>query len=509
MIPFLPILIPLLTAIAGLALRRNLKGSRFLNIAGSVLLLVSTVYLLFEVQKTPEAMQVVYVGSWAAPFGISLVADLLSVMMLIVSAVIAVAVAIYGAYDLEDKWYEAYFVPLFQILMMGVNGAFLTGDLFNLYVWFEVMLIASFVLMVLGGGRKQLEGGVKYFVLNLFSSVLFLAGIGLIYGKLGTLNMADIAATLASSETPDATNSSVVLLLIAFGIKSGLFPLFFWLPASYHTPTFSVSALFAGLLTKVGVYAMIRAFTLIFHPVFPDFQEILLVVAVATMVTGVFGAATQMNIRRILSFHIISQIGYMILGLALLTPLALAGAVFYVVHHIIVKANLFLIGGIIARKTGSEDLKQIGGLFKSAPALAILFLIPALSLGGIPPLSGFWAKFSLVKAGLGEAAYIAIGAALLVGIFTLYSMTKIWAQAFWKAHPKPDGVTRPPVGGLLAPAWGLAVLTLIISFFGAPLFELSQQAAEQLLNPEMYIQAVLEAEPAPGNLANVAWNSDE
>jgi len=378
---------------------------------------------------------------------------------------------------------------------MGVNGSFLTGDIFNLYVWFEVMLLSSFVLITLGGSKDQLEGGVKYLIINLVSSILFLSGVGLLYGKLGTLNMADIAVRLADSEDAFLINSSAMLLLVAFSIKAALFPFFFWLPASYHTPRVAISALFAGLLTKVGVYALIRTYTLFFESQFDVVQDIILFLALSTMVTGVLGAAAQYEIRKILSFHIVSQIGYMVFGLAMGTPLALAGAVFYTLHHIIVKTNLFLIGGIIERTTGSSQLKKIGGLYRFAPGLGLLFFIPAFSLGGIPPLSGFWAKFSLVKAGLSAEFYWSVGIALLVGVLTLYSMTKIWAEAFWKKHPGGDNEVRPmnwiKNWQLFLPCVILAVITLWIGLFGENLFNLSQIASDQLLDPQGYVQAVL------------------
>ncbi|MEM6376560.1 MAG: proton-conducting transporter membrane subunit, partial [Pseudomonadota bacterium] len=381
----------------------------------------------------------------------------------------------------------------------GVVGAFITGDLFNLYVWFEVMLISSFGLLVLGGRAEQIDGGVKYVALNLVSTIMFLSGIGLIYGMTGTLNLADLASAVDQAD-PDLLTVVAILFMIAFGVKAALFPLFFWLPASYHTPAFAVSAVFAGLLTKVGVYALLRMFTLVFDHDTAFTHTILLWVAALTMVTGVLGAAAQTDMRKILSFHIVSQIGYMIMGLALLTPLALVGAVFYLVHHIIVKANLFLIAGVAQRLTGSTELGQIGGLYKSAPLLAILFFIPAFSLAGFPPLSGFWAKFLLVKAALDVEGWIIAAVALVVGLLTIYSMTKIWAAAFWEPHP--DGLapalsrlSARERGALLWPVAGLAVMTIAIGLSPEPFVAFAQQSAAQLLDPQAYIAAVLGTSP--------------
>jgi len=345
-----------------------------------------------------------------------------------------------------------------------------------------------------------LEGGVKYLVINLFSSILFLSGIGLIYGKLGTLNMADIAFQLSRTEDAFLVNSSAMLLLAAFGVKAAIFPFFFWLPASYHTPNVAISALFAGLLTKVGVYALIRAYTLFFHTQFDVVQDVLLFLAGATMVTGVLGAAVQYEIRKILSFHIISQIGYMVMGLAIGSSLAIAGAIFYTIHHIIVKTNLFLIAGLVIRKCGTADLKKIGGLYKWAPGLSLLFFIPAFSLGGIPPLSGFWAKFTVIRAGLEGQHYLLVTVALLVGVLTLFSMTKIWAEAFWKNKELADTDTDPYAGKTLplsmtAPCIALALMTVALGLFSNPLFVLAQTASDQLLDPATYIETVLNPEP--------------
>ncbi|WP_108259685.1 Na+/H+ antiporter subunit D [Mangrovicoccus ximenensis] len=434
-------------------------------------------------------------GGWAAPFGITLVADLLSAVMVLITAVIALAVSVYALSDIDARLERLGYHALFNMLIAGVCGAFVTGDLFNLYVWFEVMLIASFGLLVLGGGRAQIDGGVKYMTLNLVSTALFLTGVGLLYGTTGTLNMADLAGAVDRVH-PGLLSVIATMFLVAFGVKAAVFPLFFWLPAAYHTPAFSVSAVFAGLLTKVGVYALLRTFTLIFDHDTGYTHQILLWVAGLTMVTGVLGAAAQSDIRKILSFHIVSQIGYMILGLALLTPLAIAGAVFYLLHHIIVKANLFLIAGAAERLTGSTELSRIGGLYRSAPLLALLFVIPAFSLAGFPPLSGFWAKFLLVKASLEIGAWTIAAVALAVGLLTIYSMTKIWAEAFWSPHP--DGrqpsfaaLDRSTARGFVLPIGALAAMTLAIGLMPEPFMAFAERSAAQLLDPADYIEAVL------------------
>ena len=333
-----PIIIPFATAVLAFLFRRGPEG-RWLSVAGSAGLLIASGFLMAEVLR--EGVVAAQMGQWAAPFGITLVADLLSAVMVVITGITGLAVAIYALADVDEAKETLGFHALYQVLLAGVCGAFLTGDLFNLYVWFEVMLISSFGLLILGGKREQLDGGIKYVTLNLVSTILFLSAVGLLYGMTGTLNMADLHGAVQQVDNPGLLIVIAIMFMIAFGVKAAVFPLFFWLPASYHTPAFAVSAIFAGLLTKVGVYSLIRVFTLIFTTDVAYTHTILLWVAGFTMVTGVLGAAAMNDFRRILSFHIISQIGYMILGLALFTPLAIVGAVFYIVHHIIVKANLF------------------------------------------------------------------------------------------------------------------------------------------------------------------------
>ncbi len=488
-----PLALPFLTAVAAFLLRSSPAG-RWVSVGGNAFLLVLAALLMGQVLD--QGVIAGQMGGWSAPFGITLVADYLGGVMVVITAITALAVSIYALADIDERKEHLGYHALFNVLIGGVTGAFLTGDLFNLYVWFEVMLISSFGLLVLGGSKEQIDGGVKYVTLNLVSTILFLAGIGLLYGMTGTLNLADLGRTVPTLENQGLVTVIAVMFMIAFGVKAAVFPLFFWLPASYHTPAFAVSAVFAGLLTKVGVYALIRMFTLVFNGDVEFTHTILLWVAGFTMVTGVLGAAAQNDMRKILSFHIVSQIGYMILGLALLTPFAIAGAVFYLVHHIIVKANLFLIAGVSERIAGSTDLGKIGGLYKSAPLLAVLFLIPAFSLAGFPPLSGFWAKYILTAAGLDIQAWLIAGVALLVGLLTIYSMTKIWAEAFWKAHPdgiepKLSTLDAPARAALLLPIAGLAAMTLVIGFFPEPFVIFAETAAAQLLDPAPYIETVL------------------
>ena len=484
----LPIIIPMAAgAVSLLAWRSPLVQRAIASGASAALLFVSIVLLLLV---RSDGIAVTEIGSWPASYGIVLVADLLSVMMLAVSSAIWLAVVIYSRASIDRRREAFGFHPLLSFLMMGVCGAFLTGDLFNLYVWFEVMLISSFVLMALGGERAQMESALKYVTLNLMSSALFLAGIGLLYGVTGVLNMAELAERLGDLRQPGLVAAIAMVFLVAFGIKAAVFPLFFWLPASYHTPPAAASAIFAGLLTKVGVYALIRVFTLLFVQDPPFTHGVILAIAGLTMITGVLGAVAQNEMRRILSFHIISQIGYMIMGLGIFTRFALAASIFYIVHHMIVKTNLFLVSGLVHRLRGTYELKDLGGMYRMRPFLAVLFLVPAMSLAGIPPLSGFFAKLGLIRAGLDAGGSIIVAVAIVTGFFTLYSMTKIWNEVFWKESP-----AGPEEGSsdrrMTVPIGALALLTVAIGLGAGWLFDLSLDASAQMLDRRIYIEAVL------------------
>ncbi|MEM6711132.1 MAG: Na+/H+ antiporter subunit D [Pseudomonadota bacterium] len=483
-----PVLIPLTLAALTACLWRSTEAQKIVGMIGLAFILGSAVMLVQAVLRY-DVLAVEF-GGWEVPFGISFVADRLAAALVMITSVLALCVGIFSLRDIRQLHVKAGFYPLFFGMIAGVNGAFLTGDIFNLYVWFEVMLITSMGLLVLGRTKEQIDGAVKYALLNLFGTVLFLMAVGLLYGAAGTLAFADLARILPTIEASPGLIGAAILFLCAFGIKAGVFPLFFWLPASYHTAPFSIAAIFAGLLTKVGVYAAFRVFTLLFTVDESGIREIVAVVAAFTMLVGVFGAAVQWNIRRILSFHIISQIGYILMGLAVATPLAIAGSIFYIVHHIIVKANLFLVAGAIRRASGTDDLKKTGGLLKSHPWLAVLFLIPALSLAGIPPLSGFWAKFLVIDASFkGEMGWLA-AVALFTGLLTLYSMMKIWMEAFWKVPAVERATPRRVPVFMSLPIAILAAVTLTIGFYAEPFVQFAEVASITLTDPGVYVAAI-------------------
>jgi multicomponent Na+:H+ antiporter subunit D len=495
----MPLLVPLLGAVLCLFFWNFTQIQKWGFVGFMGLVLASAWMLLSEVMA--KGILTTQIGNWQAPFGITIVADTLSCIMVLLTGIIGFAFAVYSIAHLDHKRKKFGFYPISLFLFFGINGSFLTGDIFNLYVWFEVMLMSTFVLLTLGGTKKQLEGSIKYVTMNFLASSVFLAGIAIVYGLVGSLNMAHLALLLPEHPQQGLVALSGVFFIVGFGIKAALFPMFFWLPASYHTPPIAITSMIAGLLTKVGVYAIMRFFTLIYVDESGYLHDILLYIAIFSMVTGVLGAVIQNEVRRILSFHIISQIGYMILGIALFTPLALAGAIFYIIHHILVKSNLFFISGIMHSLGGSFKLKELGGAYDKFPFIALLFAISAFSLVGVPPLSGFWGKYMIARAGMETAQYGVVVAILGVSILTLFSMTKIWAEAFWKTKPdqKPGGPA--PAIPLKSRNWMvvavsmLVICILAVGLYAQPVVDISFQAAEQLINKDIYIGKVLESLP--------------
>ena len=474
-----PLLLPLATGLLCAIVPRRLAAAT--SLAGTLATLLASVLLLAEVMSSgPVSMAF---GDWALPFAIAFVADPLGAAMVTVSALMGAACIAFQASGVDAADETETLHPLLHLLMAGVCGAFLTGDVFNLYVWFELMLVAAVGLFIHQRGRPAQEAAFKYFVVNAFGTLLFLAAIAWLYARTGQLNFAALEPALAAVPAGERLGLAIALAA-GFLLKAGAFPLFGWLPASYHVLPTPVLALFAGLLTKVGVYALLR----VWGDVVPDLPRIgfdaLGTIAVATMLVGVLGAAFHWDIRRILAFHIISQIGYILLAIALGTREGNAATTFYTVHHIIVKANLFLIGALMFRLTGTFDLRESGGLWKTHPWLGLLFLVPALSLVGIPPLSGFWAKLLVVRESVATGHFIWAAAALVVGFLTLYSMMKIWMEGFWK--PAPEGLDRTPVrlpATAVAVVATLAATTLAIGIAPDLLYGLASAAAARMEGP--------------------------
>jgi multicomponent Na+:H+ antiporter subunit D len=508
----LVVLVPLLGAALTLVAGRRPRPQRVIALTALVIELVIGVVLLIQVDQV-GAMSM-EVGGWQAPFGIVLVVDRLAALMIVVSAIVLLAVLIFsvgqGLADGDNETPVSIYNPTYLILTTGVMMAFIAGDLFNLYVGFEILLVASYVLITLGGTESRIRAGVTYVVVSLLSSLLFLASIAMIYGALGTVTIAQIAQRMEQLPI-DVQILLHVMLLVAFGIKAAVFPLSFWLPDSYPTAPAPVTAAFAGLLTKIGVYAIIRVETVIFPS--PELNPALMILALLTMVVGALGAVAQADIKRILSFTLVSHIGYMILGVALGTAAGTAAAIFYIVHHIIVQTTLFLAAGLIEREAGSTSITRIGGLLASAPMVAVLFFVPALNLGGIPPFSGFLGKLGLFQAAAeqgGALAYTLIGAGALVSLLTLYALIRVWNLAFWRSADAVEGdesrllrsveeapLSTATISGTRATprlmtlsTAGMVAVSIALTAFAGPIYGIADRAGENLDGPGSYIRLV-------------------
>ena len=485
----LPLGLPLLGAALTMVVRRRTvqRAISFVALGASLGVAIA---LLVHVARTDEIVSS-RLGGWPADIAITLVADRLAAMMLVISMALLAVVLVFAIGQRASDERSSVYHPVYLVLAAGLAQAFLAGDLFNLFVAFELMLMASYVLLTLEGTDAQIRSGTTYVVLNVIESTVLLTAVGLVFAATGTVSMAELPERLAA--LPDGVRNGLnLLLLVAFGIKAAVFPLFFWLPDSYPTAPSSVTAVFAGLLTKVGVYCLIRTETLLF----PGGEATLLLwIAGFTMIIGVLGAMSHMEMKRILSFHIVSQIGYMVMGLGIGTEAALAATVFFLLHQVPVKTALFLVQGIVERETGTTAFDDVGGLARRSGVLAALFLLPALSLAGLPPFSGFLGKLALVRAGFDDGRHVIVAVALAGSLLTLVSMTKIWIGVFWgDVHPEAPagrvGVLRHH-RLMSSSTVALVVVTLAIAAFAGPLYDFCAQAAEQLVDPGRYRQSVV------------------
>ena len=530
----MPVLLPLLGAALALAFRRSPRLQRGVSIG--VLAATVLVAAVLVQQTDTNGPQVLWIGAWQEPLGISLVADRLSALMLLVSAIVTLLVLVFaigqGQADNDDESETplTIFHPTYLVLSAGVANAFLAGDLFNLFVGFEILLFSSYVLLTLGGVESRIHAGTTYVVVSLLSSALFLVGIAAVYAATGTVNLAQLAIRIGDLAPPVALVLQLCLLT-AFAIKAAIFPMSAWLPDSYPTAPAPVTAVFAGLLTKVGVYAIIRVQTLLF----PDspLHGLLMWAALLTMVIGILGAVSQSGLKRMLSFTLVSHIGYMIFGIALATQHGTAGAIFYVAHHITIQTALFLITGLVERVGGTTSIERLGGLALASPVLAVLFFVSAMNLSGIPPLSGFLAKIGLLHAGIElgtPLAWLLVVGGILTSLLTLYALAKVWSQAFWRpvgearataegadvtafevgAHPGGGPVGRPVTDSavaavvdtspralprlMLGATAAMTAVGLLITLVAGPLYSYTQRAAGDLILREPYVNAVLPVE---------------
>ncbi len=484
----LPIILPFFFAMILLFFKEKIVVQRVLTLIGLAFSLIVSFILMAKVKS--DGIQTLTLGSWPAPFGITMVSDMLSVLLVTTSILITFFVVWYSFKSIGEERERHYYYPAVLFMLTGVNGAFTTGDIFNMFVFFEVLLMASYVLIVLGGEKKQLRESIKYILVNVISSALFVITIALLYSVIGTVSMADIAVKVAEVGQPGILTVIAILFLLVFGIKGAIFPLYFWLPGSYAAPPMPVLALFGALLTKVGVYAITRVYTLFFIHNMAVTHELLLILSVVTIIAGCIGALAYFDLKHIMIYNIVIAVGVILFGVAQMNDNGMTGAMYYLMHDMIIKGALFLLIGIIITITGTSNLRKMGGLMTTHAPLGWTYLVAAFGLAGIPPLSGFAGKLLIAKgafeAGNAWGSIIMLASSLVV----LLSVIRIFIYAFW-GEPKLDA-TRVKIryGHLMAPAVVLVILSVFYGVGTEWLVPYMTDASHVLLNPSTYIDAV-------------------
>jgi multicomponent Na+:H+ antiporter subunit D len=485
----LPLLIPLLTGIILIFFRSRIGVQKILSVISVLINISVTAYLVQQVSV--EGIQTLSLGGWEAPYGIILVADMFAVLLVLTTTIVGLAALLFAFGSIGIQREKFYFYPFMQFLLTGVIGSFLTGDIFNLFVFFEVMLISSYALITLGGTKPQLRESIKYILVNIVSSILFVSGVAYLYALTGTLNMADLSVRVSAIGQGGLLTVIAVFFLIIFGLKAGLF-LYFWLPGSYSAPPAAIAAIFGGLLTKVGMYAIIRMFTLIFYHEVGVTHQLIAWLAAFTMIIGVIGAISHWEVRKIIAYSVVYAVGFMAFGLSSFTLTAIEGTVFYLIHDMIVKALLFLLGGLMIMLTGTSHLKQMGGLIKRYPTAGWMFFITALALVGVPPFSGFIGKLMIIQGGIEAKSYWLVGISLLSSLLVLYAIMKVFMKGFWGEEKEIHTQEQIPLKGLLIPCAILLTLSTALGLGAEWVYQdYVTQAGQTLMDPSKYIEAVL------------------
>lgn len=489
LLPVLPQIVPLATAIVALAVRSHRRLQRGVAMIGATAHLGVAVWLFSTIWATGPAR--VQMGGWSAPFGIVVYADTLSTSLVVATALVHFAVTGYGIAGADEPRRRSDFWPLANTLVMGVQGAFLTGDLFNLYVWFEVLLISSFVLVAIGNLRAQIEAAAKYVVLNLLSSAAFLVAIALLYGATGTLNLAELSILLREPAGVPMISGIAVLFVVGFGIKAAMFPFGLWLPTAYGSPPAWLAALLAGLLTKVGIYTFLRTGALLFQEVVPWFDDVLLLGAFASLLVGALGSLAQVTLRGAVVHSVIFAVGFMLMGISTGSEAGRAATIVYLLSDMVIITALLLVGAEVERVVGSDRLTEMGGLYRQRPLLAAAFAATALSVAGFPPLVGFWGKVAIFGAMTDSGRWPGVLVALAGSAVVLATIAQAWSLAFWR------GGSRPLASSVSSPtrALPIALLLLVIAFASLvpnPLFEVAARASADLSDLAAYRRVVLE-----------------
>jgi multicomponent Na+:H+ antiporter subunit D len=522
-----PILTALFTAVAALLLHRRHRLQTAASLAGTVAYAAAVGVLAWRVALAPDPVGATtyQVGGWPAPFGITLVADALSAFMLVMVATVGVASLVFSTRYVQAPEEKRFYHPLFHFLLVGVSGAFLTGDVFNLFVWFEVMLMASYVFVVFYGGPQHTRAALRYVALNLVGSALMLLAVGGLYATTGTLNMADMSRRLAAPATYGIAVEPVVglsaLLLSVFALKAGLVPFQFWVPSAYRAAPLPVTAMLAGATKKVGIYALVRLYFTVFAaaelPVslplpgvdggspLAFFAPALFLMAVASVVVGGFGAVDADSFEGVLAYSSIGQIGFIAIpvaiGAAASSPAlrrvgVLAGLV-YALNHALAKGTLFLAAAATRSAVGTSRLEELGGLASRSPLLGSVFLVGALALVGIPPLSGFFGKFLAFDVAVRAGAALAVAVLLLGTGLTIAYTTRAWNRAFWGEQSAAVGVADvDPVQAAVLVGLALAIVGVGVGF--DPVYEFAEAAARAATDRGAYVDAVAPADVETG-----------
>ncbi|AQX53378.1 Na+/H+ antiporter subunit D [Priestia flexa] len=485
----IPLLIPFVVGVVLIFFKDNIKLQRIIS---TISLIATTGFAAYLVQLVyKEGILTHKLGNWDPPFGIILVADMLAALLVLTASIVALCCILFAFRSIGEKRERFYFYPLVHFLMVGVFGAFLTGDIFNLFVFFEVMLMSSYALIVIGGTRAQLRESLKYILVNVISSALFVITVAYLYSVTGTLNMADLSQRVAEVNQPGILTTIGVLFFIVFGLKAALFPMYFWLPSAYNAPPPVVTALFGALLTKVGIYSIFRTFTLIFYHQPEVTHQLIGYTALLTIVIGTVGAIAYNDMNKILIYNIVIAVGVIVYGITLTTPAGIEGAIYYLIHDMIIKAALFLLGGAIIAITGTSKLKEMGGLIQRHPQLGWMFFVAVVSLAGIPPLSGFVGKFLLVQGGLESQSYTFVIVLLVSSLMVLYSAMKIFMNCFWRAPKLTEEQEKGSTKGMLYPSAILLAISIFLGLGAEVVFPYISMAAETLMDPSIYIESVL------------------
>ncbi len=491
MINFLlfPILITFFTGMVLMFLQKNIRLQRTISLVALFVAAICAFLVMLKVHQ--DGIQSVTFGDWPVPFGITMVADGVSTLLVLTSLVLAFFIVWYGFASIGEERERFFYYPGVMFILTGVNGAFTTGDIFNLFVFFEVLLMSSYLLIVLGGEKGQLRESIKYILVNVLSSALFVIAVAYLYSVIGTLSMADIAVKIAEINQPGIITTIAVLFLMVFGLKAAIFPLYFWLPSSYAAPPIPVLALFGALLTKVGVYAITRTYTLFFVHDLSFTHELLLVIAVLTIAAGCIGALAHFDVKQIIIYNIVIAVGVILFGVAQMNLNGLEGAMFYLIHDMMIKAALFMLIGIVIYVTGTSDLRKMGGLMKKYPALGWFYLIAAFGLAGIPPLSGFVGKFLIVKGGFEADNLWSTIFILASSLIVLLSAIRIFIHAFWGEAGQTVAVDKKTYTRLIIPTVLLIVLSIAYGVGAEWVTPFMDNAARVLTDPSVYVDAVM------------------